>query len=88
MLKKLGADLIFNSSDASFESNLRVAASTLNATICFEAIAGEMTGIVLKNMPNNSTVYVYGLLSEKPCVIGGDDLIFRGKTVTGFHMGE
>jgi len=49
----------------------------MNAKICFDAVGGELTGIILDNMPNGSTVYVYGILSMKPCQVGAGDLIFK-----------
>ena len=49
----------------------------LGATILFDAVAGELTGKIMKAMPNKSKAYVYGALSMAPCQIGADDLIFR-----------
>lgn len=35
----------------------------MQAKTCFEAIGGEFTGLVAKNMPKNSTITIYGCLS-------------------------
>jgi len=35
----------------------------MNALICYDAIGGNATGTILKNMPKKSTLYIYGLLS-------------------------
>jgi len=39
----------------------------LGATILFDAVAGELTGKIMKAMPNKSKAYVYGVLSMAPC---------------------
>ncbi len=36
-----------------------------------------MTNNVLQNMPNGSTVYVYGCLSLENCQVSAMDLIFK-----------
>ena len=38
----------------------------MNATVCFDAIGGEMTGKILRVMPKDRTIYVYGVLSLSP----------------------
>ena len=59
----------------------------LNATICFEAVAGELTGKILSVMPPKSVCYVYGLLSGAKCSeIDPIDLIFKEKEVKGFWL--
>ncbi len=59
-----------------------------DARICFDAVAGEITGKVLAAMPKNSTAYVYGALDLKPCQIDAGQLIFAGKSVKGFWLTE
>lgn len=44
MIKKVGAEHILNSSDPDFLPKLTELAAKLNATICFEAVGGELTG--------------------------------------------
>lgn len=63
-------------------------AEKLEAKICFEAIGGEMTGKILKNMPKNSTVHLYGVLALEPTLskIEAGDTLFNNKTITGFLL--
>lgn len=44
ILKDLGAEHILNSSDEGFLDTLQELTKKLRATVCFEAIAGSMTG--------------------------------------------
>jgi len=61
-LKALGADYVLNSEAEDFEVQLKEIASKEQATIGFDAINGDFADKVLKNMPANSTVHVYGSL--------------------------
>ena len=48
-----------------------------------------MTGTVLNAMPPDSTVYVYGALSQEPCGnIDPIELVFHNKSLTGFYLGN
>ena len=71
-----------------FDKKLKELAAKLNATICFDAIGGEMTGKILTQMPKNSTIYVYGALSLTPVLgdISLNDVLFKGKTVKGWFL--
>ena len=88
LLKSMGAAHVLNSSDDDFVERLGTIAAELQATAAFEAIGGEMTGTLFNVLPEGSTVFVYGALSEAACDnIDPIGLIFRGKTVTGFYLG-
>ena len=88
LLKSMGAAHVLNSSDDDFVDRLAAIAAKLQATTAFEAIGGEMTGTLFNVLPEGSTVFVYGALSEAACDnIDPIELIFRGKTVTGFYLG-
>ena len=88
LLKSMGAAHVLNSSDDDFVERLGAIAAELQATVAFEAIGGEMTGTLFNVLPEGSTVFVYGALSEAACDnIDPIELIFHGKTVTGFYLG-
>ncbi len=65
LLRKEGANFVLNSTDKDFEEKLRNTAANLKAKLAYDAIGGEMTGILIKNMPKFSRVEVYGALSQK-----------------------
>jgi len=62
-LKKEGADYVLNSQAAGFEDKLKELAEKENATLAFDAVAGDFTNVILKNQPPGSTILVYGLMS-------------------------
>lgn len=63
-------------------------AAELHADYCFEAIGGETSGKILKNMPKNSILELYGVLAMDPHLskIDAGDLLFNNKTVKGFLL--
>ncbi len=87
ILKSLGAEFVLNSASDNFEEQLRNACHRLRTTICFDAVSGDMTGMVLNAMPERSTVIVYGVLSYSPAGgIDGRELIFGQKQVKSFWL--
>ena len=87
LLKSLGAQYVLNSADDDFAEHLKDTCVRLGATAAFEAVAGDLTGIVLNAMPPKSTVYVYGALSEEACGnIDPIEIIFQEKAITGFYL--
>ena len=89
IVRSAGATHVLNSSSERFVEELKALCERLKATAAFEAIAGEMTGTVLNAMPSGATAYVYGALSQDACSnIDPIGLVFHGKTVTGFFLGN
>lgn len=86
-LKKDGADYVLNLQSSDFEAKLKEIAQKEEATVAFDALGGDMAGKLLTNMPENSTVYVYGGLGGSAVNgVNVGHLIFQGKTVTGFWL--
>jgi NADPH:quinone reductase-like Zn-dependent oxidoreductase len=81
-----GAAEVVISEDKDFHANLTKVCEEHKATICFDAVSGSLAGTVLNAMPNGSTMYVYGGLSEDRPTISTRDLIFKRKTMTGFWL--
>jgi len=80
-------DLILLSTDAKFDDSLRELAKQKKATLAFDAIAGDSTTQLLKALPNNSDVYVYGGLSGRPVAsFDAGEVLTTGKTVRGFYL--
>lgn len=64
-------------------------ARELNATIAFDAVGGDVSGMILNAMPEGSELVIYGGLSGKPVgQFNALDIIFRQKTVRGFNLGD
>ena len=86
-LRAFGAEHVLDSSDANFTRDYKELCTRLNATIAFDAVAGDTTGVVLSGLCPGGVVHVYGGLSEQPSNgIQAADIIFLGKRVEGRMM--
>ena len=89
ILKQAGHKHVFWHLDEDFQSKLTEAAIKLDARIAFDAVGGEQSGHILKSMPENSTLYLYGALGARTLSeIPAADIIFKNKVVRGFNMNE
>jgi len=89
VLRAEGERHVLDSSSAGFAEALSPLARELGATIAFDAVAGEMTGLLLGAMPEDSKVVVYGALSaEASRDLDPIQVIFRRKRVEGFYLGD
>jgi len=87
MLKELGAEHVLNQTDEDFCKQLAALSKELDATICFDAVCGDLLGQIFNNMPKNGIIYVYGQLSMKGGAgISGGDLISKNKKIHGFWL--
>ena len=87
LLKALGATVVLNSSDVDFDRQLHDICHQHDAQLAFDAVAGPMTGQLLNALPKNSTITVYSCLSRKAPQTHVDQIVFQGKTITGFWLG-
>ncbi len=88
-LLEMGFAAVLLSTSDHFEEELYELAHRYEANTAFDAIAGEASGQVLKAMPNDSELVVYGGLSGKPLSdISPIDLIFKNKIITGFNLND
>lgn len=83
--KAAGAKYVLNLNDEKFESELKAVTAETKCTLAFDAIAGKMSGILMRNMPPLSEVAVYGALSGQEATAGPGDLI-AGKVLKGFWL--
>lgn len=89
MLKAMGASHVICTADDDWMKQLTAHVKNLNVFVAFDAVAGDMTGELMKCLPNRSFVYVYGGLSIEPIgAIDPMDLIYRRKELRGFHVGK
>lgn len=86
VLRGLGAEYVLNSSEPGFDAELRRVCHKLGASIAFEAVAGEMSGRILRAQPQGSRMLVYGGLSLKAVEVDPGSLIFEAKHVEGFWL--
>lgn len=86
LLRGLGAEHIVNSGDPEFEEGLRELCRKLGASIGFDAVAGEMSAVVMRAQPPGARLLVYGGLSLAPSQADPASLIFEAKQLEGFWL--
>ena len=86
LLRGLGAEYIVNSSEPDFDKRLHGLCHQLGASIGFDAVAGEMSAIVLRAQPQGSCLLVYGALSLQASQADPASLIFERKRLEGFWL--
>ncbi|MEN8120396.1 MAG: zinc-binding dehydrogenase [Bacteroidota bacterium] len=86
-LKKKGAKNVLCTTDENFQDQFKDLVTQLEAKTFIDAVSGELSGKMLELMPSGSQLIVYGALTgENLSQIGAKDLIFYGKSVTGFNL--
>ena len=63
LLESLGAEYVVVTSRDGWQEEIQVLVEKLNISVVFDAIAGDMTGTMMKLMPAKGTAIVYGGLS-------------------------
>jgi NADPH:quinone reductase-like Zn-dependent oxidoreductase len=88
-LAEEGFDHLLCSTDSNFAEELSALAQQLNAKLAFDAVGGDQSGFIMKAMPDDSTLYLYGALGARTLSeIPATDVIFRKKHISGFNMNE
>ncbi|MEN8202265.1 MAG: zinc-binding dehydrogenase [Bacteroidota bacterium] len=87
-LKNLGASHVLNSSDESFEAELKQLASRLEASLFLDAVGGHQCASLLSAAPPRSTLIAYARLSGDPISADPGDLIREDKKIAGFQLGN
>jgi NADPH:quinone reductase-like Zn-dependent oxidoreductase len=80
------AAVALDSSSSNFDRDLAALCKEHGANLAFDAVGGALTRRLLAAMPGAATVMVYGGLSQQPAQANIGDLVFTGKTVTGFWL--
>lgn len=86
VLKELGAEYILNSEKESFQKEFYKLTKKLNASFLIDAVGGELTTKLIPLLPLNSTILIYGNLSEKDFSVSPGILIFQNKKIEGFWL--
>eukprot|EP00091_Calanus_sinicus_P006045 TRINITY_DN16639_c0_g1_i1.p1 TRINITY_DN16639_c0_g1~~TRINITY_DN16639_c0_g1_i1.p1 ORF type:complete len:242 (+),score=76.46 TRINITY_DN16639_c0_g1_i1:69-794(+) len=89
LLQSLGAEHVVVTSKTGWEEEIQTLVKKLNISVVFDAIAGDMTGTMMKMMPAKSTTIVYGGLSG--ATVGNlpvIDMIYGSKKMEAFYLGS
>jgi NADPH:quinone reductase-like Zn-dependent oxidoreductase len=88
-LRKEGESHVLSINDPEFSAKLHHVAKEVNATVAFDAVGGDTSGLILNAMPPGSGLIIYGGLSGKPAgMFDALEIIFQGKTIEGFNLGD
>lgn len=87
-LTEMGARHVLNSSNASFEDELRKLCAQLDATLILDAVTGRESRRLLNAAPDGSTLVAYARLSGEPMQADPSDLISYKKSIRGFQLGN
>jgi len=86
-LKALGADYVLNTEAPDFEEKLKEIAEKDGVTLAFDAVNGDFTDKLVRLLPANSTVHVYGLFGGTKYSIFENKEFEDGKKVNGLMSG-
>ncbi len=82
-----GAKYVLKETSPDFENELKDLCLKTGANIAFDAVGGNLGGIMFNALPENSKLVVYGGLSNKRIAdIDTMDVIFKNKEITGFNL--
>jgi len=89
MFREMGAEYVLNSNSADFLEQLNTLCSQLGVTCAFDAVSGEMTGILLEAVQEQGVVYIYGALGKQPLSgVHSKNLTDLGKRIEGLWLKE
>jgi len=77
---------VLNSESKTFKKDLEELIKTLQPTVLFDCVGGEIPGQIFGMMPDGSYMTCFGNLSQKQISFMSDDLFFKRKHITGFYM--
>jgi NADPH:quinone reductase len=85
-LKDLGAEYVLNSEKQGFEKEFFKMARKWESMHYIDAVGGELTTRIFPLLPPNSTVMIYGNLSEKDFQVSPGLMIFQNKRLEAFWL--
>eukprot|EP01017_Pseudomicrothorax_dubius_P042077 TRINITY_DN681_c0_g4_i1.p1 TRINITY_DN681_c0_g4~~TRINITY_DN681_c0_g4_i1.p1 ORF type:complete len:339 (-),score=73.32 TRINITY_DN681_c0_g4_i1:87-1103(-) len=86
-LRSIGGDVVLNSESPDFIDQVRAAIKTHNPNLFFDAVTGELTMKVFKEMPKASICYLYGILAGgQVSNVNAADFIFDAKQLRGILL--
>ncbi len=85
-LKALGAEIVLNSSDEDFYTQLSKVYNKHKTRIILDAVGGEFCNTLLSPAPDDTTLVSYGSLTKDAMQVNPILIIRFGKKVEGFHL--
>jgi NADPH:quinone reductase-like Zn-dependent oxidoreductase len=85
-LRAMGAQHVIVESEPGADLSLRKLCEELGVRFAFDAVAGESTGRLARAIGMGGQIVVYGMLSQSPCQVDPNVLVFRRLRIDGFTM--
>lgn len=86
MKEELDQEHVLNSSDGSYNKELKAVIKELKPKVLFECVGGNYGAHIFARMPYMSTMHVTGSITYKDLDINVGDLIISEKTIKGFYL--
>lgn len=86
LVRSMGGEYILSTHQDDFDTQLRELCHRLHITQAFDAVSGEMTSRLLRAMPDEAEVTVYGTLAGARSEISPRAFIFHNQQVNGFWI--
>jgi NADPH:quinone reductase len=86
ILKAIGAEHVFNTSEEGWKERVSELVGRIKATCGFDCVGGTATNDIAEVVESDGIVYNYGLLSGKQCEIGSMSLLFKGIRAKGLWL--
>ncbi|PKP53321.1 MAG: hypothetical protein CVT92_04745 [Bacteroidetes bacterium HGW-Bacteroidetes-1] len=81
-------EVLFSGMD-DFDGQLQKSIRAMGVSLVFDAVAGDMTGLIANSLPSGAEIIVYGGLSGKGLSgINPLQLIFKDLTIRGFNLNQ
>jgi len=88
LLRSLGGEYVLSTHEDDFDTQLRELCHRLHVTQAFDAVSGEMTSRLLRAMPDEAEVTIYGTLAGARSEISPRAFIFHNQQVNGFWLNK
>ncbi len=86
ILEGLGGDYVLDSSAEGYEERLRQVLAETQCRLLVDSVGGDVGTEQWEAMGEGSTLVSIGVMSNKRISLDPRELVFAGKTVTGFHL--
>lgn len=87
-LRSEGARYVLSTDAEDFDEALAKTCRELDCRLAFDAVAGEMSRLLAKALPEGAEIIVYGALSGEPMSIDPAAMTFKDLTVRGFWLSK
>lgn len=86
LLNEVGALHALNLTSETYLADLEKLIKETGATILFDFIGGKVAADIITRLPAGGFAHLVGSLSSEPIPVSSGDILFNGKSITGFYL--